>query len=931
MRAEARRRARGSPAPPSRGPRHAAPRSPSRRGLAAALAVGTGLLSSVAAAPAGAGTAPEPTHAPASLTLDLVLVADDGSTATGESFALSAVAPDGLAVIDGHDAEPGAGSALTSVVAAGTYALEQRAADAVRAGHAVGPWSCAGGALAHGLVTVAAGVDAVCTIVVDDLPAILTLLADVQNDDRGTLGAGDVTLTATGAVDVRSGPEGSAAVTDAAVDAGRYAVGAAAVDGYALAGVACWRDPDRAVPLPVDGGVLELVNGGRVVCEVTLDDVPTVPEPEAPPPVQPPVEPPAEPPRLTLDAHVVGDDGGGAVAGDWTLRADGPTLVEGRAGEALVDQPVEPGAYALSSIGPAGYRDLGWSCTAGELVGSTLVLAAGDSASCTVAHDDLPVDLALALDDGGASAANGGSFDLTVALRSIGARGVDRDEPVEVAVQLPVGASIVAAPAGCTAAGGLAVCGVDPTALPTGGGIDLALTARFDPATRAGVHSTIAVVRTRDDPAPDAPDCASASDNVDCEGTELRYPTLTLLQALTTDDGGDATSAQFSLSASGPAGIAGAAGTPAVTVAPVPAGVYRLAATGPPGYGAGSWTCAGAAVEGDTVVLDGLVDVTCTIGHDDAAVDLRLAAQAPSTAPAGGEARVSLVVSNAGGRDVDVDEPVTVTLGLPDGFAHLDGPAWCSAAGRTVTCAVDPASLAAGASVALELLVAVAPGAAAGIHESRAAVTTADDPAPAGGCDASDNVACTQTRVAVGRVSAEASVREQVNGAWVASDGVVGFGDLVQLRIVVRASGDAPSTGVGVVDELPTGLLPDGMAACSVPCTVELDAATARHRITIGTMHPGDVVSITITARVPDTPSQADGTIVRLAFDSAASLSSDNVESARTNVVTMRASHALPAASRSGGDIPIGGISVALALLVAGGLLLVRSRELAPR
>ena len=68
-----------------------------------------------------------------------------------------------------------------------------------------------------------------------------------------------------------------------------------------------------------------------------------------------------------------------------------------------------------------------------------------------------------------------------------------------------------------------------------------------------------------------------------------------------------------------------------------------------------------------------------------------------------------------------------------------------------------------------------------------------------------------------------------------------------------------------------------------------------------------------------------------MAFDSVAAVSSDSLESASTNVVTVRASHALPSRARTGGDIPIGGISLALALLVAGGLLLVRSRELSLR
>lgn len=909
--------------PRARGPRHAAPRSSSRRKrlLAAALAITTGLLSALAAAPAGGAWAHDDPDESASLTLDLVLMTDDGSSATGDSVTLSASALDGSPALAGSDTEVGRGSRLTSSVEPGDYVLALSVSGSAATGHTVGSWSCDDADLVGDVVTVDDDDDdAHCTVVVDDLPATLTLLAAVVVDDGGTLDSG-VTLTATGAVDAPSGVEGAPSVTGVAVDAGAYAVGALPIEGHAVSGVACWSDHDRAVPLPVDGDVVVLANGGTAVCEVTVDDLPRAPDP-APDPA---------PARLTLDARAVNDHGGGAVPRDWALRAQGPIELAGAAGS-LVDVAVEPGAYALSARGPAGYRALGWSCSAGGLVGSTLTLEAGDSATCVVVHDDLPVDLAVTLDDGGARAANGDTFTLAAAVRNVGARDVDRGEPVSLTVRLPSTVSVVAAPASCTAETRLVRCGIEPTALAIGRGIDLALTVRFEPSARAGVHGAIAFVHTLDDPAPAAPACPSASNSVGCEGTELRYPTITLVQSIVADDGGEATLDRFALSASGPAEITGASGSSAVTVASVPAGTYRLGASGLSGYAPGSWTCVGATLEGDAVTIVGVVDVTCTIAHDDHPVDLQLAASSSGPAPAGGEARLSLVVTNAGARDVDAGDAVTATLALAAGLTHLDGPAGCSAAAGTITCVIDPAALPAGGSTELELLIAVAPTVRAGTLESRAMVTTDDDAASPGGCEApSGNVVCVRTDVVAGTVSAEKSAWEQVNGAWVSSDGLVGFGDLVQFRVLVRAAGEAPSTGVGLVDRLPSGLLRDGLATCSVPCTVELDAATGAERVVLGTMEPGAVVTVTITARVPGVPSQAEGTTVRVAFDAEASLSSDNVESAPTNRVTVRASHALPERARSGGTIPIGGISVALALLVAGGLLLVRSRELAAR
>lgn len=655
----------------------------------------------------------------------------------------------------------------------------------------------------------------------------------------------------------------------------------------------------------------------------------------APTPTESPAPAPAQedaPSTLTLVAQVDAGDGGDAVATDWTLEAAGPTALRGTSGDAAVTAvPVEPGAYALAlGGGRPGYTDA-WACAGGALDGATVTVGAGAQVVCAVVLDDLPVDLAITLDDGDARAANGGGFGLTMSVQNVGGRDLDADEPATLTAHLPAGASVVSVPGGCAATGRTVSCRIEPAALPAGGATRLAVGARFDDGAGAGEHTTIATVGTEDDPAPAQPTCARESDGVDCETTELRFPTITLVDALSTDDGGDATHADVALSASGPVTVTGATGGPAVTLAPVPAGAYRLGAAVPAGYAVGAWRCDGGVLDGGTITLAGIVDVTCTIGLDDHPVDLRLAVDGSGAqGAAGGRVAVSIVVSNAGARDVDLDEPVTVTDVLPAGMAYASGPEGCSAAGGTVTCAVDPGSLPAGASVELTIQLAVAPDAVPGIYESRTSATTEDDPAPEGGCELpSDNIACIVTRVVAGLVTAQKSVWEQVSGGWMSSDGAVGFGDLLQFRIVVRAEGEAPSTGVGVVDRLPDGLLAAGVASCSVPCVVALDAATGTHRVEIGTMEPGAVVTVTITARVPAVPSQADGTVVRAAFDSAAALSSDTVDAAPTNVVTVRASNALPPRGPTGGDIPIGGISVALALLVAGGLLLVRSRELA--
>ena len=81
----------------------------------------------------------------------------------------------------------------------------------------------------------------------------------------------------------------------------------------------------------------------------------------------------------------------------WTLSATGPTSISGSTGSAAVtNASVNAGTYALAeSGGPAGYAPGGWSCTAGTLTGSSLVLALGQSATCTINNNDQPAQLTL--------------------------------------------------------------------------------------------------------------------------------------------------------------------------------------------------------------------------------------------------------------------------------------------------------------------------------------------------------------------------------------------------------------------------------------------------------------------------------------------------------------------------------------------------------
>ncbi len=96
---------------------------------------------------------------------------------------------------------------------------------------------------------------------------------------------------------------------------------------------------------------------------------------------------------LTLVKTITNDNNGAAAATDWTLVASSTntsTKISGvTAAPAVTAATVAVGTYNLSEInGPTGYTAGAWSCTDGTLVGSTLTLVAGDTATCTINNND---------------------------------------------------------------------------------------------------------------------------------------------------------------------------------------------------------------------------------------------------------------------------------------------------------------------------------------------------------------------------------------------------------------------------------------------------------------------------------------------------------------------------------------------------------------
>jgi len=111
------------------------------------------------------------------------------------------------------------------------------------------------------------------------------------------------------------------------------------------------------------------------------------------------------PPALRLRKTVTKDDGGTAVAADWTLTASGaggsPTNLSG-ATPVDSDASFKADTYTLAETGgPPDYTPSGWSCvmtgseTPVTVAGGQVVVAPGQDVTCTITNDDIAPKLTL--------------------------------------------------------------------------------------------------------------------------------------------------------------------------------------------------------------------------------------------------------------------------------------------------------------------------------------------------------------------------------------------------------------------------------------------------------------------------------------------------------------------------------------------------------
>ena len=182
---------------------------------------------------------------PATITLFKTVTNNNGGTASPTAWSLRG---DGPTVFDGAT---GSVAVTNRTVNAGSYALSEGDGPT---GYAAGPWNCVGGGTFSGnVIALANGDNVVCGLNNDDLPATITLVKTVVNDNGGTAEAEDWTLSATGPETI-SGATGTTAVTEAVVSVGPYTLSETGPAGYTASDWVCTVLEGESTVAPVGGG-----------------------------------------------------------------------------------------------------------------------------------------------------------------------------------------------------------------------------------------------------------------------------------------------------------------------------------------------------------------------------------------------------------------------------------------------------------------------------------------------------------------------------------------------------------------------------------------------------------------------------------------------------------------------------------------------------
>lgn len=296
---------------------------------------------------------------PAALTLEKVIVDDDGGVATQDDF---------TPTLDGQNTTWGAQETTIgdqTGIAPGTYTIGELAA----AGWDMTDIQCDDGtSLADGEstvdVTLVAGDDVTCTITNDDQPGSITVhkVVDSQWTDN-PLTQDDFPLTI----------DGNAADWDVSteVDAGSHTIAETQQDGHQLQSVTCTRNGQSFQVDQAESFNVTTALGDVVECTITNEDIPA---------------------EVILRKTVTTDDGGSLTQDDF------PVTLDGNPADWDTTYQIRAGDHEVAEEQQSGYVTDGWTldCTSGDdpTVGS-FTAALGESYECRIVNDDEPGTLTL--------------------------------------------------------------------------------------------------------------------------------------------------------------------------------------------------------------------------------------------------------------------------------------------------------------------------------------------------------------------------------------------------------------------------------------------------------------------------------------------------------------------------------------------------------
>ena len=485
-------------------------------------------------------------------------------------------------------------------------------------------------------VTLDEGDDVTCTITNDDVAPKLTLVKVVKNDDGGNAQPDDFSLTVDGNSVLSGATDSYQANTALALDETQ-------LTGYTFVSLT----GDAKCPLAL-GDTITLDEGDDITCTITNDD---------------------QAASLTVIKHVINDNGGDAIAGNFTINVTGTNVSD--PSFAGAENPgttvtLNVGSYSVDEVELSGYqKTLDADCSG--------TIANGEHKTCTITNDDEAPTIILIKEvinnNGGNAQPN--DFGLT-----IGATSVNSGQTLAVDANTAYALNET----------GLA----GYTFVSLGQGTN----------DSARCPSVLGGQVTLDE----GEDIVCTFTNDDDE------PSLTLIKVLSEDNGGTADESEWTLTAAGPSGFGGTG--PVVNNGPsFDAGTYDLSESGgPAGYTASDWVCVGGIQDGNEITLGLGESATCTINNNDNEPSLTLiksltknnggtAVESEWTLTATGPAGFSGTgpsVSNGASFDAgtyDLSESggpsgYTASDWVCTGETQVDGDTVTVALGQTVTCTI---------------------------------------------------------------------------------------------------------------------------------------------------------------------------------------------------------------------------------------------------